>query len=320
MIVALTATGGRPEAFALCQKYVKRQTVSPVWIVVDDAEEPTATHDVSDIILRPRPRWPHVSEPNTQHRNILEALDFMASFSNPLQPDDAIVFCEDDDFFTPDYIEKQVARLKDYPLVGESPTRYYHLRHRAFRVFDPNPWASLAQTAMRAEMIPALRDACECRSMIDMHLWRLHGSKGKLYEDYSVLGMKGMPGRAGVTAVHTNPIDGRWQGDCPNLSRLRQWIGDADAEAYLKFIVPPEPVPVQYQDYSRENEEYGFKTFTSDGQTRYRCPECPYDSYDPNMTEKHFTESHREQEDGMMNSTLFDHEGKKITRRIVVPK
>jgi hypothetical protein len=40
-IVLVTPTGDRPEAFALCEKYVASQTVKPdVWIVVDDGEVP----------------------------------------------------------------------------------------------------------------------------------------------------------------------------------------------------------------------------------------------------------------------------------------
>lgn len=328
MIIAITATGARPEAFALCQKYMARQTVGPdVWIIVDDTESAVRLpHTCAEtyelyglmgiILLRPEPFWPHSGEPNTQHRNILAALDYIETHYGSTE--DALILFEDDDAYAPDYIEKQVARLKDYPLVGESPTRYYHLRHRAFREFEPNPWASLAQTAMRAEMIPALRDACECRSMIDMHLWRLHGSKGKLYEDYSVLGIKGMPGRVGVTAVHTNPIDGRWQTDDPGLSRLHQWIGH-DAYAYIPFIYPPEPAVEISDDFRAQNEQYGFQTFTSFFQVRYRCPDCSYDHFSPNEVADHFIQAHKDGQEAPM-PTLFDSGGKQITRKIVVPR
>ncbi len=312
MIVALTPTGGRPEAFALCEKYMARQTVMPdAWIVVDDVDPPTRC-TMGQQIVRPEPRHQHYPEPNSQHRNILAGLPVMGG-------DDLLIFFEDDDWYSAEYIETQKQFADRYPhlgMFGQVPSRYYRVDERASRVFEDTPHSSLASTAFRGRMLEAIQYACESRAWLDTYLWKRFGAnQGFLWSDIQVVGIKGMPGRAGVSAAHRQEVAGdeRWQTDL-NLVTLERWIGKEDASAYLKFWKTDLP------DFSRENEDYDWEWFLSDGQKRYRCSSCQFDHYSPVEVGKHYFEVHEDRPAAaqpLPPVTLFDADGKQINRKIV---
>lgn len=75
----LTATGARPEAWALCEQWMARQDYAgPVhWVIVDDGETPqpiTFSRDGWTLtVIRPLPRWKQGM--NTQCRNMLAGLE-----------------------------------------------------------------------------------------------------------------------------------------------------------------------------------------------------------------------------------------------------
>lgn len=312
MIVALTPTGGRPAAFALCENYMARQTLMPdAWIVVDDVDPPTRC-TMGQQVVRPEPRHQHYPEPNSQHRNILAGLPQMAA-------DDLLIVFEDDDWYSPEYIETQKQFANRYPhlgMFGQVPSRYYRVDERASRVFEDTPHSSLASTAFRGRMLEAIQYACESRAWLDTYLWKRFGAnQGFLWSDIQVVGIKGMPGRAGVSEAHRQEVaeDERWQRDL-NLVTLERWIGKEDAHAYLKFWRTDLP------DFSRENEDYDFKWFLSDGQKRYRCSSCQFDHYSPVEVGKHYFEIHEERPasaPSLPPVTLFDADGKQIHRKIV---
>lgn len=327
MIIAITCTGARPEAFALCEKYMARQKVHPdQWIVVDDCD-PATKCTMGQTIIRPEPRWPEFPEPNTQHRNMAAAVDYIQR--GILHGRDQIIFFEDDDWYHESYIQLQVLRLNHNTVVGETPARYYHAKNRAFRIFEeadmnnPVPHASLCATAMRASFLPSLECAIESRAWIDSNLWRMAallaplGVSSKLYESSTVIGIKGMPGRPGVSQCHRQEADGRWSGD-PDLSRLRQWIGD-DADAYKSFSVQSKAVEEKQQSILGD-DGLGFKSFIGHaGQKRYRCPDCGFDHWEPREVADHWMEQHKE-ESGPVGNTAYDEGGDTVERKIHVPR
>jgi len=326
MIIAITCTGARPEAFALCEKYMARQTVQPdLWLVVDDCD-PATKCTMGQTVIRPEPRWPEFPEPNTQHRNMMAAVDYYRQKTYNPKDETKIIFFEDDDWYAPDYIQRQSSMLDlngGLAIVGETPARYYHVKNRAFRIFNeaemnnPTPHASLCATAIRAGLFHTLVDALESRAWIDTYLWRKEGPWGTLYEGSSVVGIKGMPGRPGVSQCHRQEADGRWSGD-PDLSRLRQWIG-SDADAYKRFSgVQSESVEDKPKSILGV-DGMGFKSFVGyAGQVRYRCPDCAYDHWEPREIADHWIKSHKE-EAGPGGATAFDEGEDKVERRIHVP-
>ena len=223
-VTLLTPTGGRPEAFSLCERWISRQTFAGEiqWLVADDCVEPTPC-TMGQTVIRPKPFWQ--SGQNTQFRNMLALL--------PLVKFDRILHIEDDDFYAPGYIETITIELDQAPLVGEIPTRYYNVRARKWHPFGNDKHASLCQTAMRPEVIPALKSICEQKQWIDMALWRAFPNQ-RMYHGEQNVGIKGLPGRPGQVAAHKSHSTLRRMVHDPQLGTLRSWIGD-DAEAYRRF-------------------------------------------------------------------------------------
>lgn len=67
---------------------------------------------------------------------------------------------------------------------------------------------------------------------------------------------------------------------------------------------------------NREDQELPFyDTHQFAGQTRYHCPECSFDHYDPLVVEEHVGASHRSTvPTGSGMPTLFDASGQEIVR------
>jgi hypothetical protein len=124
-------------------------------------------------------------------------------------------------------------------LVGAEPLQhYYNVAHRVWRTFN-NVGASLCQTAIRRELVPAfeamVRDQMQrAKYGIDTNFWRATPrAKWGFVGAVTVLGIKGIPGLAGLGVGH-RPGAG-WVPD-PDMRQLCAWIG-ADAETYAPFFV-----------------------------------------------------------------------------------
>lgn len=225
----ITCTGDRPEAFDLCIKFVLRQTWrGPLqWIVVDDGVAPTNWRCIPwsaerGMLARiyPRPSWSPGS--NTLARNLLAAI--------PEVIYDRVLFVEDDDWYARTYFAAMAKALDgSCQIVGDPHSFYYHLPSRRYRTFD-GVHCSLAQTGIRAEMLPFLMEICErAEPFIDVELWRQPWSR--YYERMGlVTGMKGLPGRPGIGIGH-RPRGHEWIAD-PRLDALRARIGDDDLALY----------------------------------------------------------------------------------------
>lgn len=227
MIWFLTPTGLRPEGLALLGEYLNAQTYTgPArWVVVDDCNPvsniPTTRFETE--VIRPDWRW----EPgqNTQAESMLAGLAQI--------PEDAIVFVlEDDDLYLPEYVETMLTALDGADLVGENTARYYNVATNRFKEMDTPRHSSLASTALRGTQ--ALIAACKTRhKFIDLVLWQSFRGRKALVESSNVIGIKGLPGRAGIGAGH-KPLFGN-----PDTSGVfEQWAGGY-AENYDIFRGTP---------------------------------------------------------------------------------
>lgn len=222
-LTLITPTGERPEAWALCQRWMARQTYQgPVrWIIVDDGEK---AQDVDfwrpgwDVtVLRPRPHWQPGQ--NTQARNFRAALDIIG-------PDAWVAIIEDDDWYSPVWLDRVESELEHAELVGQGWNRYFNVVTGAIKEHDNEQHASLCATAFRGAALVEFRRLCEWGpKLIDMHLWRNCQSK-QILGGCDVIGMKGMPGRGGIAGGHRLDTDDPFD--------LREWVGD-DASAYDAF-------------------------------------------------------------------------------------
>lgn len=228
-ISVLTPTCDRPVAFALLERYMRRQTVQPFeWIVADGGAVAAPCTMGQVHVHTPRP-------PGAVNfaENLLAGLARATG--------DAIIVCEDDDLYFPDHIASLAALLERFPLVGSEPIqRYYNVAARCWRTFN-NIGASLCQTGFRRELFPAFERVV--RTMlarnafgVDTNFWRsVPKSSWGFANAMTVVGIKGVPGRAGLGVGH-RPAGPTWVPD-PDLRELRALIGD-DAETYAPFYAP----------------------------------------------------------------------------------
>lgn len=231
MISLLTPTGGRPEAFALCEQWIARQTYDGEfeWVVVDDCDPPTPT-TMGQRVVRPSWRW--APGDDTQRACLHGGLDVCDGW--------AIAIIEDDDWYHPRYLETMVKALtyRDRALAGEGEARYYNLRRRTWRQLGNRAHASLCSTILRTEVLrERLWRICSSDSrprMVDIALWQTDDiEKAVLPGRGLVVGIKGMPGRPGIGIGHRD--DMAMTRDDAVLSQLYQWVGD-DVDAYRQYV------------------------------------------------------------------------------------
>lgn len=226
MIYLLTPTGRRSEGFALLAGYINAQTYTGplIWIVVDDCDPatpiPAMREGIEVQVIRPGWRW--MPGQNTQAACMDAGLGHV--------PDDArLLVMEDDDLYLPEHVETMAAALGRAELVGEFGARYYNVATRRHRTIPSDRHASLAATGCRGDALALLRDICARGSRrIDMELWHGYTGAKAALPMANVVGIKGLPGRAGIGVGH-RPDFG--QPD-PSGNTLRAWVGER-ARAYL---------------------------------------------------------------------------------------
>ena len=227
MIVLITPTGGRPRQFNLCCNWMRNQTYTGkvLWIVVDDCR-PCITGNIESfpdnwtIVKKyPLPIW-HTGN-NTQSRNLKIGINIVKSL--PKEQVEAIFIIEDDDYYSPAYLEKMMVKLKGYTVAGEIYTMYYHIGERKYHGDANKIHTSLFQTAFTVDAIPAF-EMSYGKKYIDIEFFT-HVKNANLFprEDLAI-GIKGMPGRGGIGGGHRrNSYRGSPDND---FSRLKDFIGD----------------------------------------------------------------------------------------------
>ena len=233
-ITLITPTGDRPLAFALCQNWMRKQTLQPYqWIVIDDGKIPMNPY-VPMAYIR---REPKANDPQcTLILNLMTAL--------PLIEGKKIIIIEDDDYYAPKYVAEMVTRLDQHEVVGIGNTKYYHLfsgRHYRHRNIDR---ASLAQTAFRDSFLPEFKEILNMDikiARIDKHIWEKlrEDSRGFIFidddNDPLYLGMKGLLGRPGI--IGHDPESSPYRRGRPDISHkvLKRWIPE-DYNVYMDVI------------------------------------------------------------------------------------
>lgn len=231
-IGVLTCTGGRPEAYALSERWVANQTRQPdQWVVVDDVEEATPITRGQKVIRR-RPFWKEGGD-STLRRNMLAGLAAMET--------DIIVIVEDDDYYHPNwlaYVEKwfEDEYENGIRLVGESETIYYNVDrviwHRCINVER----ASLCATAFHKDILPDVVGIIKNlkSDSIDTILWEALKECSEVRNTDHVVGFKALPGRAGIGTGHA------WKTQVGTLDvgleKLKQLVGLENYRSYVRFL------------------------------------------------------------------------------------
>jgi len=210
-------------AFRLCEQWMSRQTKQyDHWIVVDDGDQPTQTTLGQTVIRRKRQQ----SEPlHTLHLNLLSAL--------PLVKTEKLMIIEDDDYYSPLYIETMDKWLDNASIAGQGEAIYYNVKYKNYTKNRNKKHCSLCQTGLTYYNYYILKEICKKNpKFIDHELWRL--AAGKRYIELTMpklaVGIKAMPGRAGIASGHVNmPTNDA------SLEKFKQCLGN-DAEVYINYL------------------------------------------------------------------------------------
>lgn len=216
MITVITPTCDRPAGIAYLERWMARQTVKPDrWIVADGGKSKAR------LTMGQEHRW-QPGNPGAANfaRNVLRALEGVK--------EGLVIVMEDDDWYAPDHIEACVSGLERSDIYGCPLLRYWNLRVRGYMDMRQKS-ASLAQTAFRAELATAMREAANAALKagdyaVDGRFWGKRQATGRP----TSAGIKGLPGTKGLGVGHRD--SGRWIPD-PDKRKLREWIGK-DADEY----------------------------------------------------------------------------------------
>lgn len=233
-ITVITPTGDRPDAFALCQKWMSRQTLQPAqWIIVDDGRI-----NISNIptvenccYVRREPRSD--DPPHTLRRNMSEAMKHVRCYK--------VVIVEDDDWYHPKYLEIMAQMLDFCVLAGQGETIYYHLPSQRIIKNYNIEHASFCQTAFRKEYFEVVRNFCGSGEMfLDIDIWKkaTQMNLGNICLLRGMpplcIGIKGLPGRRGLTVGHNPQKKDNYRQD-REYNYLRSLIED-DIEVYFDMM------------------------------------------------------------------------------------
>jgi len=148
---------------------------------------------------------------------------------------DAVVVCEDDDWYSRDYLMRYSTLLLSHDLVGQAGAVYYNLMSGRYWPCNNRRHASLCQTAMRSTHIPYVLESIAFlrgrrKAYLDLHLWRnLPANSPKLLRGNLLsVGMKGFPGKKGIGVGHQ---DDRGTLDVKHMM-LRKLV-ENDADTYI---------------------------------------------------------------------------------------
>jgi glycosyl transferase family 2 len=236
----VTVTADQPIGLALVETYMRAQTVDITgarWVVVDDGLE-AATLTMGQQHIR-RTREANCRPAQSFCRNLLAAL--------PQIRGEWAIFLEHDDYYGPRHLETILGLMarKDARIAGDGLQRYYNVKERCWHPFN-NFGACFCQTALHVKHLPLLKRLVEGHLSadyygVDAKLWRHVPRREWAVESVgTALGIKGLPGRAGLGLGHRPTAD--WKRD-PELETLRTWIG-ADAERYAPFYAPSAALPL----------------------------------------------------------------------------
>jgi len=227
-VTFLTCTGGRPELFALCRRWVLRQTVQPTrWVVTTDCDDlPHAPE--AEVIQIPKD---YVHPPCDNVSPALRALSFGIQ---QMDDDSHVVVFEDDDWYGPRYVETLLAA--DHWCPYQENIGQFHLPTSKFNysLYTAGPVEGMLCFS------PGNRDRILNWLMTHPRPPLLKSKRVPMCQLVQVKGVGyGLPGRAGQTHKHvTNHRKVKIMQPDPDHRKFRSLVGEEDAQAYLSLLQP----------------------------------------------------------------------------------
>ena len=223
MLDIITPSGDRPLQFSLCMEWMKRQDFKDRvhWIIADDSID--GYYDVSGMpdnweITHLKIHRNKTPEYSSQGENLFLALNAIKY--------DKIVMIEDDDYYSNYWLSLCSTHLDSYGMFGVKNLINYNLGnrtwlHKTYAGRDNNPMCS---TSLRSDLVPELKLICTSNmDSFDHLIWE---KKKTFYlKEYTippVIGIKGLPGRAGMTTKHRRVLPNQ----DPTLQSFKQLVGE----------------------------------------------------------------------------------------------
>lgn len=226
-ITLVTPTCDRPEAFALCERWMARQTI-PIhqWIVLDDGVNPAAC-SMGQL---------HLKFTDTRGKGSLSNKLARLMQRTELITGDALAIIEDDDWYSPNYLELAIQRFAGYDMIGEGLALYYNVRRRWWHMHTNYAHASLCQTLIRRTAFPQFAKSVSVSNcpFIDTRIWADPNVKSKhMYipengVPRTLVGIKGIYKGYGIG--HDKPLPHQ----DPSYAKLRELIG-VECDAYSGY-------------------------------------------------------------------------------------
>lgn len=229
MIDIITPSGDRPLQFSLCVEWMKRQnfTDSVHWIVVDDSIY--GNYDISGLpdsweVTHLKPKIDRTPDYSTQGKNLSLALDHVKY--------DKIIMVEDDDYYSSGWLKLCSENLDTYGMFGIKNLVNYNLNNRTwlYKQYAGRNNNPMCTTSLRSDLIPELKKICEANEdMFDHLLWECKNTFYlKEFRIPPVIGVKGLPGRRGMTTKHRRILPNY----DPSLNMFKEFVGN---EAFLLY-------------------------------------------------------------------------------------
>lgn len=230
----LTCTGGRPDLFRLCQRYVDRQTVKPdVWIVTDDmgGMPPVSLPDYAQFhnidTGQIREGWAKAA-PWTW--TLVQALKLVPA-------DHALIIMEDDDWYGPMYCELMLDQLKNHETAQLANLPRYNVPARRWSIDH------VSRNTDKLKLVPGIfgcrysgiETVIKSISAVHWEWFPIHYFNSTQFCGIKGVGY-GLPGRRGATAKHSPTHRKTLMGKPDNdWQLLRHEIGE-DADHYIKML------------------------------------------------------------------------------------
>lgn len=228
----ITCTGFRPEAFALCEKYVHRFDTDGIdveWIVVSDDNMSIGVDAFLDkginvVSVDGIGPQRYCTMPSNLHTAL------------SLARGQLVIIIEDDDWYHASYVRFlwNAYNTSAVKLLGFSAARYYSVSTRTFKGRYSSRYSSLCRTAFDRCLADRVGEVCRaCHAdraiNVDTRIWSTICDRDERFlfpQSHLCVSIKDMPGRG-----RAGLMGGKMTNADPRLSVLRQWIGD-DCQNY----------------------------------------------------------------------------------------
>lgn len=228
-VTVITPSRDRP-SIRLLEKWVRRQSLSPCWIVAEDGMKSDVSpdhHIVSEYAG---------SALESFRFNLIRGLEQAAQVDNEF-----FVIMEDDVWYSPKFLETYINKMveQDLEMTGAKRCLTYSLHH-GWVLKEGKEHSSLCATVFHKSLIPHLMTLVKNSDSpsFDVKSWKSFGVGKKRFDFHLHWNLKDLPGTGGFVGHNTNNENSRrnyaYQPD-PDHRLLKEVLGD-DADDYLSFL------------------------------------------------------------------------------------